>query len=261
MAPAAPAGAAPAVEVTPGPLVAQPSFAVKYTGSSRTETTYRGTPPNPGGGPDLNKAHDRSRASWALTFPAGLTLPACTPAGDPCAAVTGVSGASGKTAASGTINHTHDDGLYEQLDSFARCKTKARGVPRSGLDARIDVVRDPVANTWVVTARNPLSTTLIYLPEACKNPIDGIDRILGNYYQPGFSFGEGYGADRWFTSASVAIPDATWRSSSRIRLRLGLTAEGRPPRNCAARFTYERCRTSGSWSGTLTFTARPAAGA
>lgn len=253
---AEPATATPAYEALPGVLMATPSFSVKYTGSSRTQTTYRGKPPNPGGRRDLNTANDRSRVGWALTFPAGLTLPACATTGDPCAAVTGVAGADGTTSAWGEIDHRHTDGLYEQLDSSARCRVKARGVPKTALDARIGVVRDAASDAWIVTAYHPAGQALLLLPEACRNPVDGIDRILGNYFAPGFSFALGYGADRWFTSAPVAIPDATWRSSSRIRLRLGLTAAGRPPRDCAPRFTYERCRTSGDWSGVLTFTAR-----
>ena len=256
--PAAVAAASTDYEATPGTAVAVPSFSVKYTGASHTATTYRATPPNEGGHSDLNKASDRSRADWAITFPAGLSLPVCSATDDPCAAVTGVTGAAGKTSVWGDVNHTHRDGLYDQLDSASRCRLKARAVPKTGLDARIDVMHDATAGAWVVTARNPVGSALLRLPSGCREPVDGIDRILANYFMPGFSFLPEFGPDRWFTSASVVVPDAIWRSSARIRLRLGLTAAGRPPKNCGARFKYERCRTSGDWSGVLTFTARPA---
>lgn len=256
-APAA-AGAAPLpYEVLPGQPQTSAAFDVRYTGVSHTRTTYRGTPPNPGGAADLNRASDEGRVSWALTFPQGLTVPACSAvAPDPCAGVAGPTRADGKTAASGRIVHTHVDGLYDQLDAVDRCTVRSKGVPRTGLEARIDVVYDPSAAAFVVTARTPAVLALQLMPPNCISRPDGIDRILGNYFTPGFSYSAEYGVERWFTSASVAVPAATWLSSSRIRLRLGLTNEGRPPKNCATRFKYERCRTSGSWSGVLTFTRR-----
>ncbi|MBJ7470247.1 MAG: hypothetical protein JHD16_03055 [Solirubrobacteraceae bacterium] len=249
--------AAQAVELTPGPSRDSPVFSVKYTGSSKTETTYRATPPNPGGAADLNTAHDRGRASWAITFPGGLSVPSCAGEGQElCAALTGVAGARGKTSASADIDHDHVDGLYDQLDASSRCRLRSRAVPRKGLSARIDVVYDGTKDAFVVTARNPVSEALIMLPAACPDPVDGIDRILSNYATPGFSFAREWGADRWFSAEPVAIPAAAWHASSRIRLRFGPAVAARPPRDCAARFTYERCRTSGSWSGVLTFTAR-----
>jgi hypothetical protein len=243
-------------EATPAAVQDAPTYAVRYTGSSHTRTRYRGTPPNAGGDPDHNAARDTSRTGWALTFRAPLAIPTCGGEPDPCASVAGASGASGRTSASGTIDHQHRDGLYRQLDASERCSVAARGLPRTGLQARIDVVFDAARGGFVVTARNPVSLALILLPPVCPGHTDGIDRILDNYFTPGFSFSQDYGADRWFTSASVLVPTDAWHASSRIRLRLGPTAAGRPPADCAKRYRYEHCRTGGSWSGVLTFTRR-----
>lgn len=246
----------PPVEITPGAPQAAPSFAIRYTGKSWTKTTYRGTPPNPGGAADLNTARDESRQSWALTYPAGLSIPVCGGEPDPCLSVAGPITADGRTAASGTIDHDHIDGLYDQLDSEERCRVKAKAVPKKGLRARIDVTYDPATAAFTVAPKNPIEETLLLLPGTCPQMPDGIDRIYDNYFTPGWSMSQDYGPDRWFTPTPVVIPADTWRSSSRIRLRVGLSPEGRPPTDCAKRFTYERCRTTGSWTGTLTFTRR-----
>lgn len=255
---ALPAAASAAVvpELVPGPEIAGAEFSVRYTGSSSTETVYRGTPPNPRGGPDLNTAHDTGRTSWALDYSATLRIPVCATVDDPCAATIGVSRASGKLAASGVVRHRHIDGPYSELDSSANCTLKARGLPRKNILAQIDVLHDAARGAWVVRALNPVGDALNLMPQSCREPVDGIDRILGNYFWPSFSFSPNYVPDRWFTSEAVAIPDAVWRSSSRIRLRLGPQRVNKPPADCAKRYRYERCRTTGSWSGVLTFTRR-----
>jgi hypothetical protein len=256
---AAPARAAAPYESIPGQQDPAPVFSVKYTGTSHTTTTYASQPPNEGGKADDNHVRDRSRQRWALTFPAGVAIPTCEVAGadDPCAAVTGPTVADGKTSASGRIDHTHVDGLFRDLDSAAHCSVKARRVSRRNVSARIGVVFDPAQAAFVVTAYNPLIDALALLPPTCPGMGDSLDLILDNYFTPGFSFADGYGSDVWFTSASIAVPASVWHGSSRIRLRLGRTATGTPPRTCAVvNPSFEQCRTTGDWSGVLTFTAR-----
>lgn len=159
-------------------------------------------------------------------------------------------------AGRGKIDHKHVDGLYDQLDATERCRVKTKALPRTGLRARIDIVYDPVGAAFNVTPLNPIDDLLILLPPTCPQRPDGIDRILDNYFMPGFSYSQDFGADRWFTPEPVAVPVDVWHTSTQIRLRVGLAAAGRPPKDCATRYTYERCRTTGSWSGTLTFTRR-----
>ncbi len=254
------AQAPPAVEVTPGPEVAAPSFSVRYTGSSHQKTTYRATPSNPGGPADLNTARDEGRTKWVLTYPAGIAIPAaCGGEVDPCSGVAGPTVADGKTSATGRIDHKHVDGLYDQLDAAEKCTVRSKGVPRRNLPAIIDVDYDPAGGAFRVTANNPVYQALVLTPQGCNDKYpDGIDRIQSNYFAPGFSFDVSHGPDTWFRSESVAIPFATWRTSTRIRLRLGPTKAGTPPKNCAKRFKYERCTSTGKWSGVLTLTRRPA---
>lgn len=254
----APAPTTPAApyETIPGAPQAAPSFSIKYTGSSWTRTTYRGTPPNPTGKHDINTARDESRQTWALTYPAGLAIPACGGEPDPCLSVAGPITADGRASATGKIDHDHIDGIYKQLDSEVSCRVKATRIPKKGMRARIDVTYDPATAAFTVAPKNPIEEPLLLLPGVCLEMPDGIDRILSNYFMPGFSFSQDYGPDRWFTPRPVVIPADVWRNSARIRLRVGLSPEGRSPRDCAKRFKYERCRTTGSWSGTLTFTRR-----
>ena len=53
------------------------------------------------------------------------------------------------------------------------------------------------------------------------------------------------------------IPATTFRRSSKITVPLRNTPAGTPPRDCAVRDpSFERCKTGGSWSRTLTFTLK-----
>jgi hypothetical protein len=246
----------PPLEVTPGAPVATPSFAVRYTGTSHVKTRYRSQPPNPGGHADSNRVLDSSHQRWALDFPAGLTLPDCgaDPAG--CEGVRGPTVANGKQSSSGRIDHVHVDGLYDDMDSQAHCSVQSKHVRTKGLPVWVEVRHDAAAGAFTVTTHNPLRDALAAMPSRCPKVPDSLDLILDNYFAPGFTLGPGYREDIWYTTAAVSIPDATWRASSRIRLRLGPSAAGTPPANCAPRFAYEQCRTTSGWSGTLTFTRR-----
>src|SRR4051812_5487903 len=95
---AAPAAVAagPGYSTTPGPNRPDARFAVSYAGKGSYATTFHATPPNPGGKPDTNDAHDTSKQTWDLKFRSKLSVPTCGPpaAGfgdDPCASLSGLS--------------------------------------------------------------------------------------------------------------------------------------------------------------------------
>ena len=249
-------GAAPPYTVDPAPYTETPRFVVTYTGAGTYETRYHARPPNPGGARDTNDAHDTSSQTWRLTFDRAVSIPPCgEAAADPCSALTGLNGARGATIAAARIVHTHVDGLYRQLDATDKCRLRA-SVSRT--DASVDIRYDPATKTVKIGARNPISSTLLLLRGYCPQRPDGIDRMPSNYAHPGFSFGQLYGADRWFRSRMVAIPADVLHRAAAIRIPLADTPTGRPPRNCAVHSAwFERCTTGGSWHGTLTLTRTP----
>src|SRR3954454_17548697 len=108
----------------PGPARAHPTFSVAYSGSGSYRTVFHATPPNPGGKPDTNDAHDTSKQSWDVKFRRKLAVPTCgQPAGfgdDPCGSLGGLSGASGKASMIGKVDHKHVDGPYKQLNRTVR---------------------------------------------------------------------------------------------------------------------------------------------
>src|SRR4051794_17671493 len=61
---AAPAAAKPAYTATPGPNRADAQFVVTYQGKGSYATKFHATPPNQGGKPDTNNAHDTSTQAW-----------------------------------------------------------------------------------------------------------------------------------------------------------------------------------------------------
>jgi hypothetical protein len=232
-------------------------FAVTYKGSGAYRTVFHATPPNDGGKPDTNDAHDSSRQSWAITFRRRIEIPACGGSPDPCAAVAGLSGASGPTSLTGRVDHKHVDGLYRQLDRTVKCRLSKTPSPRRRLDASVAVRYIPESQSFAVTASDPVSTAVNLFPAQCPKQGDSIDRILDFYAMPGFSFAAEYGPERWFESREVVIPAATFERSAKVNVPLGVTPAGTPPRRCAVYDpSFERCKTGGSWSGVLTFTVR-----
>ena len=258
---AAPAAAKPPYTATPGPHRSDAAFVVSNLGTGSYSTTFHATPPNDGGKPDTNDARDSSTQAWNVRFRRAFSVPTCgRPSGfgdDPCASLEGLSGASGRTSMVGTVNHKHVDGLYRQLDRTVKCTLRKSPSPKRRLAVVLATRYIPESNSIGVSVSNPLFTTLSLFPAQCPKQGDSIDRILDFYATPGFSFDAQYGADRWFASREVVIPSSAFHHSSKITIPLHQTANGTPPKHCAVNNpSYERCRTGGSWQGTLTLRAR-----
>src|SRR2546421_3517274 len=58
------------------------TFVVVYQGYGIWSTTYHATPPNPGGAPDTNDAHDASAQRWNLVFRQRVAVDPCGPGKD-----------------------------------------------------------------------------------------------------------------------------------------------------------------------------------
>lgn len=243
--PVAAAATARPYAVKRAPYLAHPRFALSYEGTGTWHTRFHATPPNPGGGPDTNDARDASEYSWKLAYRGTLAL-----AGH---ATPGLDAARGRTLVVGHVDHTHVDGLYRELDRAVACTVKGATGPARLVAAPLAVRYAAAPSRYALTARNPLATVLTEMPTACPDQGDSIDRILDNYFTPGFSFGTGGGADRWLTSAAVAVPARVLHRAASIRIALGDTPAGRPPPDCAVpNPAYEACATGGSWRGVLT---------
>jgi hypothetical protein len=250
---------------TPGPEVADASFAVRYEGAGSYRTRFDAHPPNPDAKDDQNSARDSSRQAWDVTFARRIAVPTCgQPAdggADPCEAVTGLTGARGHTSITGRVNHKHVDGIYRQLDRTVKCRLAKRPSAKRRLDATLAVRYLPESQSFGVRALSPLVTAASLFPAQCAKQGDSIDRILDFYAMPGFSFADSYGPERWFSSREVVIPATVFHRSSKIRIPLEDTPAGTPPRDCAVHDpSFERCRTGGSWSGVVTLTRKQAAG-
>lgn len=246
---------AASVSVRPGPERSPATFRVSYEGSGSWRTTFHATPPNPGGKPDANDARDASRQRWDLRFRRPLVVPACTPDPMACAAVAGPAGATGASQVVGRIDHRHDDGLYRDLDRRVRCTVRTRA-PRVRLpEPAVRVRYDAASDRFAIGATDPVGSALGSTPAACPGQGDPIDRILDNYFVPGFSFAGEWGPERWFTPVPVSIPAATLLRAERIVIRLHDAPANTPPRGCARpNPRYERCTTRGDWSGRLVLT-------
>jgi hypothetical protein len=245
----------PPYTTKPAPYAPDPRFVVTYTGSGSYRTVFHATPPNPGGKPDTNDAHDSSTQSWRLTFGRRLAVPECSAndAADPCSGIASLNGARGVTKATARIRHNHVDGLYRQLDARDNCNLHASTSAR--VAASINVRYDAATQTIGVGAANPVALVLVLLRGYCPQRPDGIDRINANYAIPGFSFDPAYDSDRWFRSRTIRIPAEVFHHTAVIRIPLARTPTGTPPRNCAVRNPkIERCTTGGSWHGVLTLT-------
>jgi hypothetical protein len=235
--------AAPPYAFESAPYRATPRFTVSYAGVGTWRTGFHATPPNPDGDPDTNDAHDSSAQSWRLAFDGKLAI----------GAAQDLDTARGRTLAIGHVDHTHVDGLYTELDREVRCTLKgstARGAP---VPARVAIRPRPGGRAFTLTASNPMGTLLTDMPQACPEQGDSIDRILDNYFVPGFSFADGYGPERWFASRTVAIPARVLHRAAAVVVALRPAAGGHPPLGCAVpNPAYEACSTHGSWHGVLT---------
>jgi hypothetical protein len=254
---AAPAAAKPAYTATPGPNRADAQFVVTYEGKGSYATKFHATPPNQGGKPDTNNAHDTSTQAWNVRFKHELLMPTCgQPQGfgdDPCASLSGLSGAAGHTNMTGKVNHKHVDGLYKQFDRTVKCTLRKTPSAKRTLDVTLGTRYIPESSSIAVSVTDPLTTTLSLFPTQCPKQGESIDRILDFYATPGFSYAQGWGPDRWFASKEVVIPAGVFHHSAKIKIPLHLTGNGTPPRHCALQNpSYERCTTGGSWNGVLT---------
>jgi hypothetical protein len=256
---AAPAAIAakPGYSTTPGPNRPDASFVVTYAGKGSYATTFHATPPNPGGKPDTNDAHDTSTQRWELKFRRRLAVPTCgQPSGfgeDPCTDLADLAGASGKTNMTGKVNHKHVDGLYKQLNRTVRCTLRKTPSPRRKHEVNLVTRYIPETDSIGVSVSDPMYTTLTFFPTQCPKQGDSIDRILDFYATPGFSFAEGWGPERWFASREVIIPSAVFHRSKQIKIPLHLTKAGTPPKHCARQNpSYEKCTTGGAWNGVVT---------
>ena len=256
---AAPAAAAakPGYSTTPGPNRPDASFVVTYAGQGSYATTFHATPPNPGGKSDTNDAHDTSTQRWDLKFRRTLSVPTCgQPSGfgdDPCAGMSGLWGASGKTNMRGKVNHKHVDGLYRELNRTVKCTLSKTPSRKRRHDVSVATRYIQETNSIGVRVSDPMSTTISLFPSQCPKQGDSIDRVLDFYATPGFSFAVGWGPDRWFASREVIIPSPVFHRSTRIKVPLHLTKAGTPPKHCARpNPSYEKCPTGGAWNGVLT---------
>jgi hypothetical protein len=258
----APAAAAPKPPFTtsPGPANPHARFVASYTGSGSYKTRFHATPPNQGGKPDTNDAWDTSTESWKLRFRDALAVPTCGApsggSGDPCSAITGLSGASGPTELSGRVDHKHVDGIYRQFDRVVKCGLRKRPSATRTLDASLVVRYIPESDSIGISASDPIATAVSLFPSQCPKQGDSIDRILDFYAMPGFSFDSSYGPDRFLASSEVVIPAAVFHRSKTITIPLRDTPAGTPPRHCAVSDpSFERCTTGGAWRGVLTLSA------
>jgi hypothetical protein len=247
-----------------GPSRTDARFTVSYKGEGSFHTKFHATPPNPGGDPDTNDAHDTSRQTWDVKYRGTLAVPACGQAedgsADPCAGLTGLDGLRGATKATGRVNHKHVDGLYRELDRTVKCKlSKAPGRHRL-LGGTLKVRYIPESDSIGISASDPMQTALELFPAQCPKQVDSIDRILDFYATPGFSFADGFGPEPWFASREVVVPSAAFHDSKTIKIPLHDTRAGTPPKDCAVRDpSFERCKTGGEWNGVLTLKSAPAA--
>ncbi|MFL5780330.1 MAG: hypothetical protein ACJ760_03370 [Thermoleophilaceae bacterium] len=223
---------------------AQPVFQVSYRGAGRWRTDFHATPPNPGGAPDVNDAHDSSEYAWSLAYAGTLAAAA--------AATPPLSEARGRTLVVGHVDHAHDDGLYTELDRTVRCTLKDSTAAVRLVPATLDVRYDATRRAYAFSAGDPLSTVMAEMPTACPQQGDSIDRILDQYFTPGFSFDPSGGPDRWLRSGAVTVPARVLRRSRSVTIALRDTRAGRPPRDCGVpNPAFEHCAIAGRWAGTL----------
>jgi hypothetical protein len=238
--------------VVSGSYTPRPRFVVTYHGSGSWLTVYHSEPPNPGGPHDTDVARDSGAQQWSLRFMRMLAISRC----HACTNLAPLNEATGATSASGTINHTHIDGLYSFDNVSEQCKVQTATPAGTPLIATVSVRYLPARRSFAFTALIPVSQALVLLPQACPGQGDAIDGLADNYFTPGFSFAAGWGPDRWFASAPAVIPLRVLDHAQRITIREADTTRGTPPRGCSVDTpAYEQCQTGGSWRGTLTLSA------
>jgi len=248
---AVPAAARP-YTTQPGRYRPTPRFTVTYTGSGRWATSYHAEPSDGGGRHDTDTAGDSSTQKWSETFSHTLVIPACG-----CGSPPQLTGAHGASSATGQIDHVHLDGLYTQLNASERCTVRSATPAGMTLETAVDLGYDRRSHSITLTASNPVGDALLLLPPECPGQGDALDGLADNYFTPGFSFAPAWGPTRWFTSATVSIPMSVVHRASRITIPLAAARSDRPPRDCSVpHASWQRCRTGGSWSGTLTLSAR-----
>jgi hypothetical protein len=229
-------------------------FRVTYVGAGAWSTTYHSTPANPGGNPDTNDAHDSSSQRWSLTFVEPLTWHA----GARGLRMLQLDGARGITHATGQIAHNHRDGLYAFDDASISCQVAFSTPADRRLSAVLVATYLPSSRRLRLIAFNPVSEALSLLPQQCPGQGDSLDGLSDNYFTPGFSFASGYGPDRWFRSRPVLIPLAVLRRAAALTIHVGPAPNGAPRADCAVPDpAWQRCRTGGSWQGTLTLHRLP----
>jgi hypothetical protein len=237
--------------VVPAPYVASPRLSVTYAGSGWWQTVYHSDPPDPGGAHDTNEAHDTSHQSWSLRFSSLLTVRRCD-GGSACVAPDQLPAATGSTTATGTIDHTHIDGLYSFDNASEACRLSAATQPGEQLQATVSASVAGGGRGVTLQALSPVSQALLLLPVACPGQGDPLDGLNDDYFTPGLSFASGFGPDRWFTSAAVLIPLRVLERAARITIPMTDTLVGTPPENCGPAPSFVRCQTQGRWHATLT---------
>jgi hypothetical protein len=232
-------------------------FQASYKGAGSFHTKFHATPPNPGGDPDTNDAHDTSRQSWDVRYRGTLAIPDCGSA-EPCDELAGLDGLRGATKATGRVNHKHVDGLYRELDRSEKCRLSEAPSRKKLLAGTLSVRYIPESDSFGIKASDPVQTALELFPAQCAGQGDGIDRILDFYAMPGFSFVDGFGPEPWFASGEVVVPATRFHGLKAIKVPLHDTPAGTPPKDCAVHDpSFERCRTGGAWNGVLTLKPVP----
>src|SRR6202035_570392 len=123
-----------------------------YTGTGSWSTIYRSEPPNEGGKPDHNYAHDSSAQKWAMVYTQALTVPSCgSAAPNPCLQIQSLAGAAGPTSVSGRVSHLHIDGLYSADNVYEGCRVSASTTPGAILDATMQLVYEPGTSALAIT--------------------------------------------------------------------------------------------------------------
>jgi hypothetical protein len=237
-------------------------FRITYAGSGTQDTIYHSTPPNQGGDPDTNDAHDTGRQRWMLRSASRFAVPTCGARRrprrpDPCAAMTGSALPKGASTVTGEVWHRHVDGLYADPDQnrSISCTMTASTPAAAHLGATVGVRYLRRSNSFAISLSNPVTESLLALPSACPGQGDSIDGLFDNYFTPGFSFAAGTGPDAWFVSRRTTVPAARFHRGHTVRVRIKQAPQAVPAQDCAVEHrSYERCSTRGSWSGLLTFT-------
>lgn len=237
-------------------------FVATYSGSGSWRTIYHSEPPNDGGDHDTNDVDDSSTQRWDLRYAGALVVPRCAPSGpsrrDRCRSVEGRTEAAGPATVTGHVDHVHVDGLYRYDDSQQHCDVAESTPPNRPLRAALGARYLRRARAIELVEHNPVVSALELLPGQCPGQGDSLDLIDDNYFRPGFSFVDGYGPDRWFTSRRIAVPLAVLHRARTITIAVADTPAGAPPRHCAVVHpSYERCTTGGAWTGVLKLTRRP----